>query len=268
MATPAEEATAELVERVHASTLEIELVDECAAILDIADLAPDEKTQARNENMPSPDAWAPGQACPCTVCGRPVDTWSANTWWVEAVDGDVHSLYPRDAAVPADDMDPGYMGHHPVGPTCAKKIPERYRFRGQIGAGLKAHSKPEEAAEKSVAARVEALMDKVDEINVALKAHSKPEEAEEFPASPEPSRTEVKLAAKSLLFDFGAHLSRSDVEEKASDYLAREAALAARPSTVDAIWEEYTAQRVRVAKFLHWPNLTELSGRLPYVVED
>lgn len=62
--------------------------------------------------------WAddvPENACAC--CGRPLRPGNA-TYWVEVIDGGEYVARP---GWQPDADDPGYMGAHQIGPSCARK---------------------------------------------------------------------------------------------------------------------------------------------------
>ena len=80
-------------------------------------------TRERNLNREGPDDW--DGSFRCSLCERPL-VEGPRTVYVNRVDGG-WSFAPVGAAV--DHSDPGYVGLHPVGPTCARKIPAAYRHR-------------------------------------------------------------------------------------------------------------------------------------------
>jgi len=99
-------------------------------LLEIESLAPTTKQIERNEGRRIPDKWNADDVIPCVVCGRPLNPKVQATWWIEAVEGSPLILFPRDAGIDAGSLDDGsYMGCHPIGSTCAKKIPMRYRWK-------------------------------------------------------------------------------------------------------------------------------------------
>lgn len=67
-------------------------------------------------NAAGPDA--------CIRCGRPIKN-PEEAWMIELVFGGDVACLPGQG----DPDHPGYMGWHPIGPECAKRIPERFRFR-------------------------------------------------------------------------------------------------------------------------------------------
>jgi hypothetical protein len=105
--------------------------------LDLSALQPSEAARERNEERRAPSDWSPDETDSCVLCARAVRITSA-TIWVECVEGALHA-YPADAPRLDPDLPAliqhgidmaGYMGCFPVGPSCAKKIPARYRRQG------------------------------------------------------------------------------------------------------------------------------------------
>ena len=79
----------------------------------------------RNREREIPQEWPLNDVGECALCARPL-LLSSDTVWIECIEGGF-TLVPLGTSV--DMQDSGYMGHFPVGPTCARKIPKRYHKR-------------------------------------------------------------------------------------------------------------------------------------------
>jgi hypothetical protein len=58
---------------------------------------------------------------PCFICGREV---KKPRYWAHVVDGGANFLHKDDESLYVDDGGDMYL--HPIGPSCAKKIPKEY----------------------------------------------------------------------------------------------------------------------------------------------
>jgi|SaaInlStandDraft_6_1057023.scaffolds.fasta_scaffold273719_2 hypothetical protein len=96
---------------------------------DLGTIQPSDEARERNAQRPVPTHGTPNE---CAVCARPINEDAKTTKWVECVGGGM-SAWSREAPE-ADRQDGGYMGCHPVGPTCARKIPRRFLLDGALGA--------------------------------------------------------------------------------------------------------------------------------------
>lgn len=88
--------------------------------VDVYKLMPSSATRSRNEARVNYD-----EAAPCYMCGRPVDPNTAT--YFQVINGGSHVALrePGDSGEPGHDpdhTDAGYMGHHPFGSDCARKV--------------------------------------------------------------------------------------------------------------------------------------------------